>query len=1501
MSTIIICRCCMLEQELPEGAGLLECPACGTRNSRPQATGSSLEVFQRAIRQRMRCDFHNAENSYQHVLLDYPEEHEALWGLALCRYGVEYVEDPKKRRPMPVVHTTRRKPMQEDPDFLQACELAPEEIRRQYEADAEYIDQAQAEIRKLAETCPPFDVFLCHKTTVLDGYGYTEDYSRGMKLYHRLKERGYRVFFAPEAMEGVAAGADYEAGIYHALCTAKVMLVICSRADHLNSAWVQNEWQRYLEMADETDDHALVPLLYADMRASALPRAFRVRKLQGIRMGEIDSWEMTLKAVAKYAGDPAKTAAPVQPVPFAPVQPPVQQPAPVQPPVQKPVPVPVQPPAQKPVPTPAPAPKVVTEGDYRIRVNAAGDGCAIEAYTGRENRVVVPEKLGEWPVQGVWRNAFRPEQGVTAIELPATVRYIPGGAFTDIPGLMLHVQAGSPAHHYAQKAGLDCRTEPLPPPSMEADFYTGFDPDGCVINGYLGTDREVIVPRIIHGKQVARIGVSAFPPEAQIIRLPVGLKSIAGMAFSSCRELREVEIPASVVAIGGYAFPDPSRLTLRVQQGSFAYRYAKKNGIRIAGESDEEPVQVQEAPQLFEAPVQEAPQAPAAPAQDAQRQQALEELTALLQLRAVQLAQRENAPVQDARFTLIQEKDGCVIEMYTGTDRRVVVPPEIGGRVVLRLEAKAFMRDDVRIEAVTLPEGMEQIGAWGLANCPRLEEVRLPSTLRVVDDCAFENCQRLWSITLPENLEVIGDQAFSGCEELRELTIPAGVQTIGSYAFHDCQSLILTVTKDSPAHAYALEHGIAFRTSGDEPVQQAPVAAAASEADFDTMDRDEICAIRRYTGPGGSVVIPSSIRGRRVEGVWNGAFADVAGLTSIELPATVRHIGDTAFSGIPGLRLRVYAGSAALEYAISHALAHEIIYEARDVFRTRSVKGGCAITGYTGPGGFVMVPDSIDGVPVVSIGERAFADRDVITEVVLPGGIVSIGTRAFVNDSMLRTIRLPEGLVSIGYEAFRCCGSLTDLTLPQSLREIGEQAFVSAGFEQLQLPEGLKEIGDQAFCHSRLRAIRLPQGLEKLGTAALAYCDALQEVQLPASMERIPERLFEGCGALEDVTLPARAKLLGRSAFKGCAQLAYAELPEDLTTIAESAFTGCSALRRITIPAGVRELADHLFSGCAMLEKVVLPAGLTKVGTGAFENCSHLNMTELPAGVTDMGERAFRGCTSLTAFTLPAGVIRLNRGMFMECSGLQEITLPQGLIAVGEQSFMRCGLQRLNMPDSMRAIGKSAFYACDALREIRFSPSLQHIAEAAFRFCSALTRVMLPEGVTGIAAGAFADCPALAEAVLPRGLTLVNDNLFARCAGLRSVTLPDGVTAIGVSAFEGCSSLRSLPLPGKLAIIGEKAFYASGLQEISIPVQVKTLEEFTFSRCKDLTAVILPYGLHTIRDGAFEGCENLARINLPDGMLKIGKSVFFDCPKLPSAIRKRSPGSLMGFVRKFLG
>lgn len=308
--TTLPCSCCGYLLSFPESSALHVCPACGTPNACPRSTGDTLAVLERATRQRLAGDFASAETSYQQVLLINPDEHEALWGRLLCHYGVSYVEDPATGRRLPTVQNVRPRPMQEQQDFAAACEFAPEAVRSQYQQDAAYIDNAQSKIRQLAASQPSWDVFICNKTTLASG-GYTQDHLYATRLYYHLKEQGLKVFFAPECLQATA-GANYEAAIYHALHTVRVMLIICTEPEHLMSPWVHSEWSRFLGQMEEDDGRRLVPLLYGSFSPAALPAPFRYRRLQALNMSDVGANEalVTMLREVIQADEPAPEAAP---------------------------------------------------------------------------------------------------------------------------------------------------------------------------------------------------------------------------------------------------------------------------------------------------------------------------------------------------------------------------------------------------------------------------------------------------------------------------------------------------------------------------------------------------------------------------------------------------------------------------------------------------------------------------------------------------------------------------------------------------------------------------------------------------------------------------------------------------------------------------------------------------------------------------------------------------------------------------------------------------------------------------------------------------------------------------------------------------------------------------------------------------------------------------------------------------------------------------------------
>ena len=230
--------------------------------------------MERADALRRQCAFEEAARSYEHVLQEHPDEHAALWGRLMCKYGVEVVEERRIGQPVSrhlLCHRARNSSIRNEGDYRHACALAAPEVREQYERDAEYIDNVQANIRELARNKDPWDVFICYKETDLqDPSKQTKDSTIARALCNRIQREGYRVFFAPYTLVDMV-GEVYEAEIYQAIHTAKIMLVLGLKPEHFEATWPRSEWMRVMDVMEEKNHSELIPIYGAGMTADQLP------------------------------------------------------------------------------------------------------------------------------------------------------------------------------------------------------------------------------------------------------------------------------------------------------------------------------------------------------------------------------------------------------------------------------------------------------------------------------------------------------------------------------------------------------------------------------------------------------------------------------------------------------------------------------------------------------------------------------------------------------------------------------------------------------------------------------------------------------------------------------------------------------------------------------------------------------------------------------------------------------------------------------------------------------------------------------------------------------------------------------------------------------------------------------------------------------------------------------------------------------------------------------
>lgn len=292
---IFKCKMCGGDLNVTDGASVCTCAYCGTKQTLPKLGDEKrVAMFERANYFWRNNEFDKAMGIYEMVLATDDTDAEAYWSIVLCRYGIEYVEDPKSHKRVPTVNRFQTKSILRDEDYLNAIRCANGYQRDIFETEAAQIDTIQKNISTIFKEEKPYDVFICYKET--DGTGArTHDSVYAQKIYDALSHEGLRVFFSRITLED-KIGTAYEPYIYAALHSAKVMLVVSLSAENMNAPWVKNEWNRYLSIAKQDSTKALIPC-YKDMSPYDMPEEFTY--LQAQDMGKIGFLQDLVRGVKK--------------------------------------------------------------------------------------------------------------------------------------------------------------------------------------------------------------------------------------------------------------------------------------------------------------------------------------------------------------------------------------------------------------------------------------------------------------------------------------------------------------------------------------------------------------------------------------------------------------------------------------------------------------------------------------------------------------------------------------------------------------------------------------------------------------------------------------------------------------------------------------------------------------------------------------------------------------------------------------------------------------------------------------------------------------------------------------------------------------------------------------------------------------------------------------------------------------------------------------------------
>jgi hypothetical protein len=603
-------------------------------------------------------------------------------------------------------------------------------------------------------------------------------------------------------------------------------------------------------------------------------------------------------------------------------------------------------------------------------------------------------------------------------------------------------------------------------------------------------------------------------------------------------------------------------------------------------------------------------------------------------------------------------------------------------------------------------------------------------------------------------------------------------------------------------------------------------------------------------------------------------------------------------------------------------------------FNYTNTNGTITITKYTGSGGAVTIPSTIDGLPVTSIGSHAFASNSSLTSVTIPNSVTSIRDLAFALCTSLASVTIGNSVTNIGVAAFTHCTSLASVTIPNSVTSIGDYAFDSCtSLTSVYFQGNAPSAEASVFTGDNNATVYYLPGTTGWGTTFAGR---------PAVLWNPPGQSYtyttsNGAITITGYTGPAWGALTIPSTING--------LP--VTSIGDWAFSGCTNLTRVTIPNSVIRLGDGAFNYCTGLTNVAIPSSVTNIGFAAFDSCSGLSSVTIGNGVTSIGQKAFAYCPSLTSVYFQGNAPNADSSVFTGDNNATVYYLPgttgwgttfagrpavlwnplvQGytytttngavtitgytgpggpvtipslvnglpVTSIGGRAFESCsGLTSVTIPNSVTSIGDWAFQNCLALTSVTIGNSVDSIGDWAFLGCTSLTAITVDALNSSYSSAAgvlfnksqttLVQCPGgeAGSYTIPNSVTSIGDQAFYYCASLTSVTIPNSVTSIGDDAFSFCSSLTSVTIPDSVTSIGDDAFsFCSSLTSVTIPDSVTSIGDGAFSFCSSLTSVTIPNSVTSIGDQAFCDCSSLTSVTIGNSVTNIGQYAFNYCTSL---------------------
>jgi hypothetical protein len=444
-----------------------------------------------------------------------------------------------------------------------------------------------------------------------------------------------------------------------------------------------------------------------------------------------------------------------------------------------------------------------------------------------------------------------------------------------------------------------------------------------------------------------------------------------------------------------------------------------------------------------------------------------------------------------------------------------------------------------------------------------------------------------------------------------------------------------------------------------------------------------------------------------------------------------------------------------------------------------------------------FLPDEIKGMPVTTIGCRAFDDESSITSVVIPASVISIDMEAFGGCRGLTSVSIGTSVTVIGLGAFASC-NLLSVDIPDSVTTIEDYAFAfCANLISATFGRSVSILGETPFfCCENLCSIDVDQDnplycsaqgvlFSKDQSTLFYYPEGKDDIGyvLPDAVITVADYAFLSCKNLTSLILGNSVRTIGDRAFYGCENMNSINFPDSLTSIGYSAFFGCSSLTSVDLSYSITTIGEEAFGECSSMETVALSNSLTALRDGTFVYCQSLTSIIIPDSVTSIGEYVFGNCENLASVILGKSLKTIGRAAFMECDSLTSVFIPDSVIAIGDEAFCDCsGLTSIDVDadNSVYCSIDGVLFSKDQSILIRYPAG------------KADDSYIIPNSVYKITESAFCDCENIFTLCFGSAVGLIERKAFQGCCNVVEIELPNTVTGIGSDAFSFCENLLSV-------------------------------------------------------------------------------------------------------------